>query len=110
MFLIFKVVVGSTLNLDIFSLAQQSYSALQAEVLGFLHALQMVWIHGYRYFWFEGDNLELKNLINKIEDHHLLDTMLYDIRFWMAKLPYSSIGHVTTITFRSVNAQFVSNL
>ncbi|AEE82796.1 non-LTR retroelement reverse transcriptase [Arabidopsis thaliana] len=35
---------------------QQSYSALQAEALGFLHALQMVWIRGYRYVWFEGEN------------------------------------------------------
>ncbi|KAL9839821.1 putative ribonuclease H domain, reverse transcriptase zinc-binding domain-containing protein [Arabidopsis thaliana] len=73
---------------------QQSYSALQAEALGFLHALQMVWIRGYCYVWFEGDNLELTNLINKTEDHHLLETLLYDIRFWMTKLPFSSIGYV----------------
>ncbi|KAG7556714.1 Ribonuclease H domain [Arabidopsis suecica] len=73
---------------------QQSYSALQAEALGFLHALQVIWVHGFRHVYFEGDNLQLTTLINKIEDHHLIGTLLQDIRVWMAKLPLSSLGHV----------------
>ncbi|XP_019089262.1 PREDICTED: uncharacterized protein LOC109128042 [Camelina sativa] len=74
---------------------QQSYSALQAEALGFLNALQVIWEQGYRYVWFEGDNLELTNLINKQHDHHKLGPLLVDIRHWMTQLPYSSLGHFT---------------
>lgn len=62
--------------------------------MGFLHALQVIWVHGFRHVWFEGDNLQLTTLINKIEDHHLIGTLLQDIRVWMAKLPLSSLGHV----------------
>ncbi|KAG7543468.1 Reverse transcriptase domain [Arabidopsis thaliana x Arabidopsis arenosa] len=73
---------------------QASQSPLQAEALGFLHVLQIAWIHGFRTVYFEGDNLELNNLINTGQDHRTLGTLLYDIRFWMLKLPLSSLGHV----------------
>ncbi|KAG7594029.1 Ribonuclease H domain [Arabidopsis thaliana x Arabidopsis arenosa] len=69
-------------------------TALQAEALGFLHALQMTWAHGFRCVWFEGDNLELINLINRNADHEKLGTLLYDIHHWMRKLPRASLGHV----------------
>lgn len=44
-------------------------SPLQAEALGFLHVLQIVWAHGMRQVWFEGDNKELISIINSCEDH-----------------------------------------
>ncbi|XP_010422447.2 PREDICTED: uncharacterized protein LOC104707721 [Camelina sativa] len=74
---------------------QQAHSVLQAEALGFLNALQEVWNQGLRYVWFKGDNLELINLINKQQDHQRILPLLFDIRYWMAKLPHSSLGHVT---------------
>ncbi|KAG7570522.1 Reverse transcriptase zinc-binding domain [Arabidopsis thaliana x Arabidopsis arenosa] len=73
---------------------QKSYSALQAEALGFLHALQIVWIQGHRCVYFEGDNMELVKLINTMGDHVKLGTLLYDIRQWMRKLPLVSLAHV----------------
>ncbi|KAG7599261.1 Ribonuclease H-like superfamily [Arabidopsis suecica] len=74
---------------------QPSVSALQAEAFGFLHVLQVAWSYGFRHVWFEGDNLELTNLINKGGDRLNLGTVLYDIRVWTSKIPYSSLGHVT---------------
>ncbi|XP_010445343.2 PREDICTED: uncharacterized protein LOC104727994 [Camelina sativa] len=59
---------------------QQSRSPLQAEALGFLQALQVVWHQRLHYVWFEGDNLELTKLINTGKDHHKLSPLLYDIR------------------------------
>lgn len=73
---------------------QQSHSSLQAEVLGFLNALQSVWVRGFRYVWFESDNLELTELINRSGDHNKIGTLLYDIRLWMSKLPHCSLGHI----------------
>ncbi|CAL9227531.1 unnamed protein product, partial [Arabidopsis halleri] len=67
---------------------------LQAEALGFLHALQVVWTHGMRQVWFESDNQELTTIINNCEDHSLIGSLLYDIRHWMAKLPLSSLAHI----------------
>ncbi|CAL9223305.1 unnamed protein product, partial [Arabidopsis halleri] len=66
----------------------------QAEALGFLHTLHVSWAQGLRYIWFESDNQELVNLINKGEDHLQLGTLLCDIRYWMTKLPFSSLEHV----------------
>ncbi|AEE82304.1 Polynucleotidyl transferase, ribonuclease H-like superfamily protein [Arabidopsis thaliana] len=71
-----------------------STSSLHAEVLGFLHALQVIWIHGLRYVWFETDNRDLVTLLNNDEDHRLLGPLLCDIRYWMLKLPYCSIDFV----------------
>ncbi|CAH8277202.1 unnamed protein product, partial [Arabidopsis lyrata] len=73
---------------------QKSYLALQAEALGFLYALQVVWIQGHRCVYFEGDNMELVKLINTMGDHVKLGTLLYDIRQWMRKLPLVSLAHV----------------
>lgn len=73
---------------------QQAWSSLQAEALGFLHVLQVMWAHGMRNIWFEGDNLELTNLINTCSDHILLGPLLFDIRHWMTKLPDASLDHV----------------
>jgi len=44
--------------------------------------------------WFESDNAELVNLINTQSDHNKIITLLYDIRYWMVKLPFSSLAHV----------------
>lgn len=71
-----------------------STSSLQAEALGFLHALQVTWAHGLKYVWFEGDNLELTILFNTCSDHSSLGTLLYDIRHWMFKFPEASLGHI----------------
>lgn len=49
--------------------------------MGFFHALQTVWILGFRYVWFEEDNKELVSLINNKEDRIALGNLLYDIRF-----------------------------
>ncbi|KAG7594343.1 Ribonuclease H-like superfamily [Arabidopsis thaliana x Arabidopsis arenosa] len=74
---------------------QKSYSALQAEALGFLHVLQVVWTRGHRCVWFEGDNSDqLVRLINTNGDHIKIGTLLYDIRQWRTKLPLSSLHHV----------------
>lgn len=73
---------------------RHAQTAIQAEALGFLHALQMTWAHGFRCIRFEGDNLELVNLINRNADHQKLGTLLYDIHHWMRKLPRASLGHV----------------
>lgn len=51
-------------------------------------------MQGLRYIWFESDNKELVNLINKGEDHIQIGTLLYDIRHWMTKLPFSSLEYV----------------
>lgn len=72
---------------------QKSHSAIQAEALGFLHVLQVIWAQGFRCVWFEGDNLELVNLINKNGDRLDLGTLLYDIRTLTVKLPQASINH-----------------
>lgn len=69
-------------------------SPLQAEAMGFLHVLQIVWAHGMRQVWFEGDNKQLISIINNCEDHSQIGTLLYDIRHWMSKLPLSSLDHV----------------
>ncbi|EOA28807.1 hypothetical protein CARUB_v10025040mg [Capsella rubella] len=81
------IVVGSA-NLP------RSTTALQAEAIGFLHALQVIWSTGFRYVWFEGDCLELTSLIHTHGDHLLMSPLLYDIRYWMSKLPRFSLGHV----------------
>ncbi|CAL9244543.1 unnamed protein product, partial [Arabidopsis halleri] len=73
---------------------QQSHSALQAEALGFLHVLQVVWMQGHRCVWFEGDNSELVRLINSNGNHIKIGTLLYDIHQWRTKLPLSSLHHV----------------
>ena len=73
---------------------QEAHSALQAEAMGLLHALQMIWTHGLRFVTFEGDNWELIKLVNTMGDHNEIGTLLVDIRFWMKKLPYMSLRHV----------------
>ncbi|CAA7042008.1 unnamed protein product [Microthlaspi erraticum] len=40
-------------------------SPLQAEACGFLYVVQRIWCKGWRNVWFEGDNLELTNIINQ---------------------------------------------
>ncbi|KAG7567730.1 Reverse transcriptase zinc-binding domain [Arabidopsis thaliana x Arabidopsis arenosa] len=72
---------------------QEAHSTLQAEAMGFLHVLQVCWAQGLRFIWFEGDNSELIKLINTGGDHNEIGTLLYDIRFWMTKLPYSSLDY-----------------
>ncbi|CAL9238651.1 unnamed protein product, partial [Arabidopsis halleri] len=72
----------------------KSNSSLEAEAFGFLFVLQLTWIKGYRNVWFEGDNLELTTLINRWEDHLNIGSLLYDIRYWMMKLPLCSLDHV----------------
>ena len=42
------------------------YRHLQREALGFLFAMQQVWIRGWRMVWFEGDSLELDRIINQV--------------------------------------------
>lgn len=37
---------------------------LQGETLGFLCAMQQVWIKGWRNVWFEGDCMELDRIVN----------------------------------------------
>jgi len=54
----------------------------------------VTWTQGLRYVWFENDNGELVNLINIRGDHHKIKALLYDIRHWIAKLPFSSLAHV----------------
>jgi len=54
----------------------------------------MIWTHGFRCIVFEGDNLELIKLVNTMGDHNEIDTLLFDIRFWMDKLPQISLRHV----------------
>jgi len=73
---------------------QAANSAIHAEALWFLHALQMIWTHGFRCIVFEGDNLELIKLVNTMGDHSEINTLLFDIRFWMDKLPQMSLRHV----------------
>ncbi|KAG7576566.1 Ribonuclease H domain [Arabidopsis thaliana x Arabidopsis arenosa] len=73
---------------------QSATTPLQAEALGFLHVLHVVWAHGMRQICFEGDNKELISIINKCEDHSSIGSLLYDIRHWMAKLPLSSLDHI----------------
>ncbi|XP_019099640.1 PREDICTED: uncharacterized protein LOC109132474 [Camelina sativa] len=73
---------------------RSSISPLQAEALGFLHVLQVMWTHGLRYIWFESDNRQLVTLINKGEDNVVLGPLLNDIRFWISKFPNSSLDHV----------------
>lgn len=67
---------------------------LQAEAAGFLHVFQTLWIQGWRYIRFEGDNLELTNLINKGGAHIELGNRLIDARKWTQKLPDASLGLV----------------
>ncbi|CAN6892316.1 unnamed protein product [Brassica oleracea] len=56
-------------------------SPLQGEALGFLYAVQQIWIRGWRHVWFEGDSLELARIINQVVDQHVqLGNILYDIR------------------------------
>ncbi|CAL9232629.1 unnamed protein product [Arabidopsis halleri] len=73
---------------------QSAKTPLQAEALGFLHVLHVVWAHGMRQICFEGDNKELISIINHCEDHSSIGSLLYDIRHWMAKLPLSSLDHI----------------
>ncbi|KAG2263501.1 hypothetical protein Bca52824_070580 [Brassica carinata] len=56
------------------------------EALGFLIALQQTWIRGWRRVWFEGDNIELCNIINQVKENVDLGNLLCDIRHWMQLL------------------------
>lgn len=47
-----------------------------------------------RYIWFEGDNIELTNLINKGGAHIKLGTRLVDLRAWTKRLPEASLAHI----------------
>lgn len=70
-------------------------SALQGEALGFLSAMQQVWIRGWRKVWFEGDCMELDRVVNNVVLHHVLfGNVLHDIRHWMSFLPNCSLGSV----------------
>lgn len=73
---------------------QQTQMALQAEALAFLHALQMIWINGWRHVWFEEDCSELTRLINKGGQNSELGNILNDIRYWITKLPFCSLDQV----------------
>lgn len=42
-------------------------SSLDGEAQAFMYALHNIWTKGRRYFWFEGANLELTNIINTHE-------------------------------------------
>lgn len=70
-------------------------SPLQGEALGFLLALQQVWIRGLRSVWFEGDSLQLSTIINnKVAQNVELGNVLHDIRHWISLLPACSIDSV----------------
>ncbi|CAA7016992.1 unnamed protein product [Microthlaspi erraticum] len=68
-------------------------SILEAEGNGFLYVVQRVWHKGFRQVWFEGDNLQLVNVINKREDSYELGNLLVDIHHWISKLPLCSLDH-----------------
>lgn len=69
-------------------------SPLQAEACGFLYVIQRIWSRGQRQVWFEGDNLELTNLVNKEKESMDLGNLLCDTCFWINKLPLCSLDHV----------------
>ncbi|CAA7017872.1 unnamed protein product [Microthlaspi erraticum] len=69
-------------------------SILEAEGNGFLYVVQRVWQKGFRQVWFEGDNLQLVNIINKQKDSLVLVNLLVDIYHWISKLPLCSLDHV----------------
>ncbi|CAA7060894.1 unnamed protein product [Microthlaspi erraticum] len=69
-------------------------SPLQAEACGFLYVVQRIWCKGWRNVWFEGDNLELTNIINQQKKSMELGNILCDINFWIQKLPLCSLGHI----------------
>ncbi|CAN7132504.1 unnamed protein product [Brassica rapa subsp. narinosa] len=73
---------------------QNMQTSLEGEVLGFLVALQKIWIRGWRKVWFESDNHELCSIINKVKEHVDLGNLLCDIRHWMHLLPESSLDYV----------------
>ncbi|CAA7032663.1 unnamed protein product [Microthlaspi erraticum] len=72
----------------------QVETPLQAEASGFLYVVQRMWYKGLRQVWFEGDNLELTNIINTVRQSVELGNLLCDIRHWITKLPQCSLGHV----------------
>ncbi|CAA7029461.1 unnamed protein product [Microthlaspi erraticum] len=53
-------------------------SPLQAEACGFLYVVQRIWCKGWRNVWFEGDNLELTNIINHQKKSMELETHYSD--------------------------------
>ncbi|CAL9226865.1 unnamed protein product, partial [Arabidopsis halleri] len=58
-------------------------SSLQAEAMGFLHVLQIVWAHGMRQVWFEGDNKQLISIINNFNINLTLPYVyMMDIHQW----------------------------
>lgn len=69
-------------------------TALEAEGNGFLYIVQRVWNKGLRHVWFEGDNQQLVNIINRNEESTELGNLLVDIRHWIRKLPLCSLDHV----------------
>ena len=84
--------------------------------LGFLYAVQQIWIRGWRHVWFEGDSLELARIINQVVDQHVqLGNILYDIRYWISRLPICSIGSVnrkkntTADAFSKQAAEMITN-
>lgn len=54
----------------------------------------MIWIKGWRNVWFEEDCLHLVNIINMRKENIELGGLLEDIRYWISKLPYCSLGFI----------------
>lgn len=73
---------------------EKRQSSLEGEALGFLLALQQIWMRDWRRVWFERDNKELCTIINQVKDHVELGNLLCDIRYWMKRLPESSLDYV----------------
>ncbi|KAJ4915771.1 Uncharacterized protein Rs2_01321 [Raphanus sativus] len=74
--------------------SNQVGSALIGEAYAFLFALQSMWMKGWRKVWFEGDNLELTRIVNTKAWHLELGNLMYDIRYWISRLPQCSLEQV----------------
>ncbi|ESQ33228.1 hypothetical protein EUTSA_v10005664mg, partial [Eutrema salsugineum] len=68
-------------------------SSFQDKAMGFLQALQIVWMKGWRDIWSESDKLELTKMINHQEENNEIGILLIDIKHWMGKLPECSLDH-----------------
>lgn len=75
----------------------------QAEAKGFVYAIQMMWIQGWRNVWFEGDNLDLVKLVNESEENTSLGSYIYEIKFWTLKLPNASLDHTNRETNEAID-------